>query len=416
LENLSIHSYPRGNYDFRNLNVSALSTAENVTIVGSNILKLPKNLINALPNVHNFVAENCGLEKLDLSLFGGTSATNLATVDLGGNQFPVLTDSLFAGAIHLHDLNLRECEIFSIQSQAFQGLGELEVLSLNFNRISVLDIVVWSPLKALTSLYLIGNQLLQLDFNVFQLNGLLRELEVGMNEISTLIAPKYEMKLTWLDLVQNHLTNIEALKPLKTLEFLLLSFNPTLSLPNGSFDSFSDNLKSLHLVFANLNHQSTTFSDLFGHLHKLQVLNIGKNAIGQLKIEELPKLPKLQFFHIFENGLETIEGLKYIKGKFPKLLKTDISQNNWNCTELNSILEELKAQNLTIDFVDDYPEKPRNGKVKGRLHNLDGVGCTHFEDYIFAKVDGLKAEIGDSRIVMTALANQHESCENKTSE
>ena len=222
-----------------------------------------EGLVNALGATDCAVVTERDLAEYDSELdLAGTNLSNLKRGDFFGlgeleilhlqrNRLTTLPADAFDGLGGLRRLNLRDNELTTLPTGAFDGLGGLEELDLHANRLTTLSAGTFDGLGELRKLLLSGNErLATLPEGTFDSLGELRELILSRSLLTTLPAGTFdglgELRRLWLH--RNRLTTLPAgtFDGLGELRALWLHRNQLTSLPKGAFRGLS-NLTALHL-------------------------------------------------------------------------------------------------------------------------------------------------------------------------
>lgn len=228
------------------------------------------------------LGDKLGLQLLTASVPGGPSARIEATgsegvcgrtrqvrdelmVWAGVSQCEEVTPDMLARII---DLDLAEMSITALKTGDFEGLLNLEGLSLDRNQLDTLPVDVFDGLTELIWLGLSQNQLSALPVGIFDDLTRLIELQLRFNQLSVLPPGVF--------------------RRLAKLERLLIDANP-LQLRAGDFAGLS-NLQSL-LASAK---QSTLPIGVFSGLSNLQSLDLGSRELAELPVGVFSELTNLR--------------------------------------------------------------------------------------------------------------------------
>lgn len=124
-------------------------------------------------------------------------------------------------------------------------------------------------------------------------------------------------------------------------------------------------LVKLNLEFTNITTDSLTYGT-FSHNLNLTQIDLSYNQLGRINFEVFPQLNLLTHLKVDGNNLTEIP-YENLKVHFPKLLLIGITDNDWNCTYLSTMVKKLKSLNLII-FVFG------NQRVYDDT-NFDGIRC-----------------------------------------
>jgi Leucine-rich repeat (LRR) protein len=216
------------------------SQLEYLEIIGLHVLDIKDDAIAKLTNLEYLLVTDSGLRNLRINSLG--TLGNLTALSLQRNL------------------------ISSIDAGSFDALSQLSVLKLSLNRLSSISATIFNKLSKLTILHLGSNQLTTLPAEVFKANTMLQQLDLSGNMLSDLSAPL------------SHVT---------TLEFLNVSYNPSLTLESNMWESLStSSLRVLDVSFSNTR-PSASFCGKDDSLSVLFATNVGLNtAAGDFKHHE----------------------------------------------------------------------------------------------------------------------------------
>ncbi|XP_049639689.1 lumican [Suncus etruscus] len=172
-------------------------------------------------------------------------------------------------------LYLRNNEIDHIEEKAFENVTDLQWLILDYNRLENSKIKgnVFSKLKQLKKLHINHNNLTE---SVGPLPNSLEDLQLTHNKITKLNSFEGLVNLTLVQLQHNQLKEeaiSSALKGLKSLEYLDLSFNQMAKLP-------SDLPASLLTLYLDNNKITTIGAEYFKKFNGLQFLRLSHNELA----------------------------------------------------------------------------------------------------------------------------------------
>ncbi|XP_070501908.1 leucine-rich repeat-containing protein 15-like [Chironomus tepperi] len=236
---------------------------------------------------------------------------NLKYLDLSKCNFTGLVVEWFEnGLSQLEVLNLAENALTEIPANAFKELTGLEVLALDFNKISTLHEDSFE-LPSLISLFLDSNHLADLQDNVFSKLASLKILYLSENDCSN-FAPNIFKPLTSLTTLAMHSCSIVNIKPewfqsLGNLSILLLEENEFAEFPEKMFLS-SDNLKLLSVYGNKLTELN---SRSFGSVEALSHLDVRKNNISGIDHHFMNQSEVMKIAMFSDNRCATFDTVDY---------------------------------------------------------------------------------------------------------
>ena len=175
---------------------------------------------------------------------------NLENLSLGQNQITVLPEDVFDGLDNLKYLDLGGNQISVLPEDVFDDLDNLKYLYLGGNPISVLPEDVFDGLDNLIILLFGSSQISALPEDVFDGLDSLEELNLGANQISVLPEDVFDglNSLEELNLGANQISVLpeDVFDGLNNLTILTLGYNQISALPEDMFDGLSS-LKRLYM-------------------------------------------------------------------------------------------------------------------------------------------------------------------------
>ncbi|XP_075688426.1 leucine-rich repeat transmembrane protein FLRT3-like [Rhinoderma darwinii] len=188
------------------------------------------------------------------------------------------------GIEHLH---LDSNEIEEFQDDTFADLSNLLFLYLQKNKISYLQPGIFSSLKSLSALYLKYNLLTEVSDGTLKCLTQLRWLDLGFNMISNISKDAFNdtIYLRKLDLQNNLLTSVPSFFKSKiNLQMLRLTGNRIRKLSSASF---SRNMKTLRELYVDNMGLKKVASLAFSRLRRLDVLDLRNNSLTSLSVSQL---------------------------------------------------------------------------------------------------------------------------------
>ena len=222
-----------------------LSALERLNLQANDIAELPAAIFADVPDsLWEIRLNSNSLASLDENLFDGL--TNLQLLSLHGNSLASLDADIFDGLTNLQRLYLNSNSLASLDENLFDGLTNLQELYLNSNSLASLDEDLFDGLTNLQRLYLHGNSLASLDADIFDGLTNLQRLYLNSNSLTSLDEDLFDglTNLQWLYLHGNSLASLDAdiFDPLgDSLTDLALSDNDfsSTSLPADVFDGLT---------------------------------------------------------------------------------------------------------------------------------------------------------------------------------
>lgn len=322
-------------------------------------LYIPSNQITYL---NENVFENC--------------SNTLKALSLAGNQLLEIPQSALAKCLKLAHVNLGYNVIGEIRSQDFIGWGDfLDTLLLQNNRIIRLSNGVFNSTPHLKELSVSFNRLVEVEADVFSDISLnLRSLEMSFSLYQDefpedLLKPL--KNIVWLSLDNNNLKIIskDALRTLRSLQYINLESNKFIDLPVGLFNNiYHYNLKDIRLSY---NHINKLSSKSFYSLNNLQSIVLTGNNIQQIDAFSFYDLPRLLTVVLSQNRISIIEADAFVGAISLRKLDLqinelrDFSLNIFNNVSLSSpLMLNLSRNDISMLTYSD-------GITSIRIENLD---------------------------------------------
>ncbi|KAM0680385.1 hypothetical protein GINT2_001444 [Glugoides intestinalis] len=223
--------------------------------------------------------------------------------ELGINNIKELEkipDLLFDGLTNLESLSLRRNNIKELQPNLFNNLQKLESLWLYDNKLTEIPSCVFDGLVNLKSLWLQNNNIKELQPNIFNNLQKLEELNLDNNKLTEI--PEGILSelgsLQTLDLSKNEIKSfpIGLFTGITKLNFLSLSNNKLTEIPPSILSL--TNLENLDICSNNL----TSVPKEIGNMSRLEYLYLDSNSITEIP-SEIKSLETLYILDHKENPL-----------------------------------------------------------------------------------------------------------------
>ncbi|KAK6195291.1 hypothetical protein SNE40_000752 [Patella caerulea] len=275
---------------------ATLSMMEDLDLSDQMVFSFNKYIIRALPPVAHFNFPD------PIPIFIASNLRRLNVAGLPHEIGELKVDVEFISANNLEYLNLSYCGLYNMKRKVF-GLGNLEILDISGNSLSIINLTVFDEFPNLKTLRA-SNALLDNDF-----------------------------------LAQN---GRRFFRPLRKLKNLDLSSNGFVFIPNELFNSMVT-LKVLNLAQNNL----ITIPDVT-QLVKLNSLYFNHNAINTLRYETRDMLEKTREnnkkfqLHLWGNVfICTCEAIPFLL--WLEETRVNLDRNNYSCVESSGIPTSTKA-------------------------------------------------------------------------
>lgn len=235
--------------------------------------------------------------------------SNLKRLNIQNNRLE-LQRGVFDGLPNLEVLSLEYNKIDHLELGLFKKLGKLEVLSLARNNIKNISKEVFNGLNNLRLLDLRTNSIASLDTDVFTLLPELTEFNIGFNPISRFpegtLSGNRKLKTFGLRNNKNSLKSLpeDFLAGLPQLKRVNLDYN--------KISHLSDSLlhQSAEVVELNLAHNRLRSLPemLLRDQHQLRDLNLGHNLLETIPDELLENCRELITLRLSSNRLQSLSG------------------------------------------------------------------------------------------------------------
>ncbi len=258
---------------------SGLSRLKDLSFQANELTGLPPDILSGLTRLEELWIYRNGLRELPAGI---AELSNLRAFVAWGNRFETLPP-VFSGRTDMELLSLQENRLAAIHQDALTGLDNLSYLGLTDNHLTELSPGLFSDLSDLDSLYLGENRLESLSNGVFE----------GLDDVVV------------LDLTENRISAIEdaVFSGLGELQRLWLGSNRISGLAPGTFSGLSD----LRLLSMHANRIVAVESDMFDGLTNLRTLDLGENPFTELRTDAFVGLTALEDLWLYKGSLMAIE-------------------------------------------------------------------------------------------------------------
>lgn len=390
------------------------------------LFTLPSGIFVQFPHIRTAYVWNVQLHIVKPEIF--QNANELSMLDLSRNQIEHLIGHTFSSAPNLKHLDLTMNRIRTIDVNTFSGLKNLNVLKLNENQLTLLPAMVFSPLPQLKTIRLNHNSIKTIPMELFAENvqleniylndnaiewmvgeqtfrhlNLVHEFDLHNNPIINLncciinaesidirhtnargcyiggrtkrmlandnqisiilIERNSSAQLQHIDLANNKLTQMTNLTQFNELTYLDLSNNN--QIVDIGLNSFA-NMKRLNVLNLRNSGMNRIYFGSFSHKLHLKRLDISYNQLNRIDFQMFVSMPKLKSLYLDGNNLNDIDMMEIGK-LFPSLTKIGISNNNWTCDNLASIIKYLDSNGIELES---------DGIVKNH-ENIKGIPCNN---------------------------------------
>lgn len=269
----------------------------------------------------------CNIKHLKWEMFDGLH--NLEELSLEGNVLLFLPDFLFYGTPSLKYLCLSHNNLLSVKSTSLIGLLQLEQLDISYNNISHLSELSLPPFPSLKSADFHHNPIERIIPHTFDMMNITKELYIGGYTAALEIQPNSFLGLQSIEklgmtnirlmvLEKDHLKGMSKLKELKMQGRIKII----------AFDAFIEVNKLEVLVLNNCSIYQISMDTFYG-LNDLLYLDLSNNLLEAIPSGAFDHLNSLKELNLQNNKLT-----KLPLGMFSNLHlhMVRLDQNPWHCT------------------------------------------------------------------------------------
>ncbi|KAL5021613.1 hypothetical protein ScPMuIL_000768 [Solemya velum] len=338
-----------------------LGNLKELDLSHNNIESIKNNAFNGLQSLQVLDLSNNRLSGIT-DIFTGLN--NIQTLDLSYNQIANLPDGCFHSQTRLRSLTLDGNRLNSLRGYAFQGLSNLQILSLKKCGMRTIANDLFSIIRNIKKMDISENSLTDIPNNQeFRNLHSLKELYLQKNQISNLISQQFSgMSLEILDLSGNQIRQLLS----DTFQYfnarsLDLSTNQLQRIETNAFRPMAPQLETLNLAQNGLGNIP---AGVFEGLYQLSSLNLSTCRLQSLESDPFRSLPVLRELDISNNYLTSLT--EHVVLIFSHLRLLRLHNNPWNCNchikPLKQWLDLPGAQNIiqcdpTIGFTTNCREQ-----------------------------------------------------------
>lgn len=385
---------------------------------------LPLGMFVHYPYVKTLYVWNIELKKIEQEAF--ENSNELLTLDLSKNRIAALDAYTFSLATHITLMDLSQNRIATVHVDAFSGLQRLNILNLDSNHLKLIPANCFAALIQLKTIRLSRNLIKMIPVELFGHNHRLRNIHLNDNNIEWLFGEQtfrhlnhvnefdvhnnpivnfgncvinaqsidirntnahgcyigartkrlmasnnqiafidtsdaIATNLEHLDVAHNRLTKLHNLTRFEHLKYLDLTGNAICDIGLNSFGRMHQ-LEVLNLRNSGLSH---IYFGLFSHKSKLRTLDLSYNKLGHIDFRMFVAMKSLVELHLDGNNLNQLDATE-VRTIFPALTKIGISQNDWSCHQLASIVKHLESNGIAINSIDSTKN----------TENIKGIPCS----------------------------------------
>lgn len=336
------------------------------------IYRIPIEVFKKFPNLKSFTLPG-HVDTINATDF--TDATNLEYLKVS-NSIRIINERTFLSTPKLEKLDLSGNKINAIAANAFDDLMHLKYLHLDRNRLMYINQSTFVGIENLLVLTLSFNKIDHIENDALNFPHLI-EINLSHNKLRTLSDMTFHqcIKLQNIQLKSNVLHSIgQAFYHLKYLQHVNLDRNHIVDIRLDEFAILP------HLEYLSLQH-------CFGYPFDSVVENLAtvkpnvKSELRELLLagNRLKSRKILNILHHF--GFSNLEKLDLDNNDFseidftdiellPRLKQINLGANHWKCEWLNDTVQHFEDENIGINLYSSHFPLSENGK------NINYIQCT----------------------------------------
>lgn len=289
------------------------------------------NIISTFSHLSNLLflrLYHCKLESIKWEMFDGLN--NLQTLSLEGNEITKIPEFAFYGMPNLKVLILSHNKLISISTESLAGLFNLEHLDLTRNQLRHLSDLTFAPLPALLSLDIRHNPIVSVQSSTFEVMNMTRVLFVGNDNNALSI-----QSLAFNGLIELEKLLIAGLN-VSTLEKSLLQGMPFLKylklegkVEYIHFDAFASSVQLEILILKNCSLRYLSMDAFYGLIY-LKTLDLSDNNLANLPMGIFDGLDSLVELILTYNKLTSLPSNIFDSLGHIQMIRMD--NNPWECS------------------------------------------------------------------------------------
>lgn len=273
--------------------------------------------------------KDCNMDELYWEMFDGLS--NLEHLSLEYNGIKDIPPFAFYGTPNIKSLSLSHNEIFDMNYRSLAGLLELQLLDLSHNIIGTLSEQTFPPFPNLDIIDLSHNPIRNLFPSIFGVMNNTEVLYIGVDDVPLEFnaAKPFESleKLIYLEIPNLYVQKLDEsiFSSLHKLEILKIHRG---NIPFVEFDTFSKLLKLRELHLSNCKIEEISMDTFFG-AKLLEIVDLSHNLLKNIPPGLFDDQHELKEIYLNDNKLTY---LPFDIFKLNSLKMVYLVDNPWDCT------------------------------------------------------------------------------------
>lgn len=271
----------------------------------------------------------CGMEDLYWEIFDGLS--NLEHLSLEGNRIRELSPFTFYGTPNIKSLSLAHNEILDLNYRTLAGLLQLQLLDMSNNDIAKLSEQTFPPFPNLEIFDLRENPIKSIFPSTFGVMNKTQVLLLGTDNVAMEFNAdqpfEFLSKLIYLEIQRLNAPKFDesTFKSLEKLEVIKIKSG---KIPLIEFDTFTSmlNLRELHLTNCGIEEISM---DTFFGAKKLEIVDLSNNQIRVIPPGIFDDQHEIVEIYLNNNHLTALPSDIF---KLNSLKMIHLMENPWTCT------------------------------------------------------------------------------------
>lgn len=273
--------------------------------------------------------KGCEMDEIYWEMFDGLS--NLEHLSLEDNGIKDIPPFSFYGTPNIKSLSLSHNEIFDMSYRSLAGLLELQLLDLSHNIIGKLSEQTFPPFPKLEIVDLSNNPIRNLFPSIWGVMNNTEVLYIGSEDVPLEFnSPKpFEdlVKLIYLEIPNLVVQKLDesVFSSLSKLEILKIRHG---SIPFVEFDTFSKLLKLKELHMSNCKIEEISMDTFFG-AKQLEIVDLSNNLLKSVPPGLFDDQHELKEIYLNENQMTYLPSDIF---KLNSLKMVNLLNNPWDCT------------------------------------------------------------------------------------